>query len=97
MNQPLLRAVVDVALQSPTGVVGGGDDARPRGDELRVAIATAARSANCARRASVSAGSGGPAVLATSAARMRPSTAIGTAVVEAMPNSRVTSASVVAS
>ena len=38
VHQPLLRAVVDVALQAPSGLVGGGDDARPRGGELRLRL-----------------------------------------------------------
>ena len=67
-REPLLRAVVEVALDLPAGLVGSGDDAPPRGGErwpaaegalrLGIAIAVATSSVNDPRRASVPGGSG---------------------------------------
>jgi hypothetical protein len=57
-----------------------------------LAIATAASSANWPRRVSTAVRVVGPVLLDTSAALIRPSTVIGTAVVEVMPAARATSA-----
>jgi hypothetical protein len=43
-NEALLRAVVQVALDAPAGLVGGGD-AGARGDELGTAVGAGPRSA----------------------------------------------------
>ena len=44
MDEPLLRAVVDVALQATPGLVGGGDDPGPGGGELRLVLGVGDRS-----------------------------------------------------
>ena len=83
VHQPLLRAVVQIPHHAAAGLVSGGQQARPRGDELVTAVGIRDRGVEqlgeLRLRSSVSPGGDrSPPQLAMITPQSRPSTTIGT-------------------
>ena len=92
MDEPLLGAVVEVADDAAAGLVGGGEEARPRGDELVAAVGVGDRGRDqlgelgrCAPRCPRAAISS-RVQYTTATPQSRPSTMIGAPTLERTPD-----------